>query len=118
MPSFCSNLPADWASRPHLSCGHVLYLSRTTRDWNLASQDLQPGSQLMLPHPTTPPPLDSSRLAQPVGPEGFKDPKWVAGCACLQGLGHGVKGTEVLALSHTGPLQAHPQKAAPPPPFH
>ena len=96
----------------------MLYLSRTTRDWNLASQGLQPGSQLMLPHPTTPPPSDSSRLAQPVDLEGFQDPKWVAGCACLQGLGHRVRGTEVSALSHTGPLQAYLQKVALPPQSH
>ena len=59
---------------------------------------------------TTTPGQHPSSLVR--GPEGFLDPKRVAGRARLRGLGDGVRGTEIWALSHPGPLQA-----SPPPPI-
>lgn len=84
--SLCSDLPAGWASQPHLSTGLALYLSHKTKYQTWAGQGQQPGDQPMPPasrhrHP-------GQHLPGPAcGSVGFRHSQAGARHACMLGLG-------------------------------
>lgn len=86
---FCSDLPADQASWPHLSTGRTLYLSCTTCDRNPACQSRQPGGRPMPPRCATPPPPVSIRLAWSAGWRASWTPSGWLGVRTCVGWGMG-----------------------------